>query len=106
MFIATSEQLPEWSSDDAALLKSFFESSTGKKTLEILSYSAPSLMDGSDVNATLVRSGRVGGYGEAITNLLALRNSRPPETTGAPETYPSLDDDSQWPTEPSQPTNP
>ena len=90
------ERAPEWSSDDAAQLNGFLASSTGDKLIELLCYLAPVLLDGGDVNKTLVACGEVKGYTEAVSTLCSLRNSRPVEATGEFDTYPNLDDDSKW----------
>lgn len=96
MFIPTSHEPPEWTSDDALTLKGFLESSTGIKLAITLAHLAPSLLDGGDVNKTLVANGEVKGYTEAVENLFALQNSRPKEMEPKSENYPSLDDDSKW----------
>lgn len=92
MFVSN---LPEWTSDDASSLKSFLESPTGQRAVQTLAYLAPALLDGADVNRTLVASGEVKGYSEAIQNLFALQSTRPVEPSVAQQ-YPSLDDESQW----------
>jgi len=96
MFLNIPDSSPEWSSDDAATLRAFVEGPTGAKLLILLGMGAPSLMDGSHVNKTLVRSGEVAGYTAALSNLLALQTSRPVESTGAAEAYPDLDNDRLW----------
>lgn len=104
MFISANEKLPEWSSDDAAVLRDFIASSTGQKLLVLLASMSPSLLDGSDVNKTLVASGEVKGYTLAISNIHDLRTTRPEEASGQSDNYPSLDDDSKW--DSSSPTQP
>lgn len=108
MIIPTSETLPEWSSSDAAILSAFIASDTGQKLLTLLSDAAPSLLDGTNMNQTLVASGEVKGYTLAVGTLLSLRHTRPAEATGAPPNYPSLDDDSAWEdvSNTTQPTTP
>jgi hypothetical protein len=105
MFIPTNRELPEWTSDDALSLKSFLESSTGVKLAQTLSFLAPTLLDGEHKNKTLVASGTVKGYTDAIENLFALQTSRPKEAEPKSDNYPSLDDDSKW-TEQNEPPTP
>ena len=84
-----------WESDDAKRLADFLESSTGQRALEIVAGMAPPLLDGSDVNKTLVASGAVKGYGEALRNLFSLLVVQPPQPK-IRDAYPSLDDEAQW----------
>lgn len=104
MLIPTSGDAPEWISENASELKSFIASDTGQKLLELLSYNAPNLLDGGDVNKTLVASGKLDGFMSAVDFILGLRTHRPPEATPKADAYPSLDDDSKWPTEAPEPT--
>lgn len=86
---------PEWDSNDAKALKDFFASDIGRKVLTFLSDAMPLLLDGGDVNKTLVRSGEVKGFSLAVDTLLSLTTHKPsplPKT----QTYPDLDDDSAW----------
>lgn len=96
MFIPTNRELPEWTSDDALTLKSFLESSTGIKLAQTLAFQAPSLLDGEHKNKTLVASGAVKGYTDAVENLFALQTSRPKEAEPKSDNYPSIDDESKW----------
>lgn len=89
-------QAPKWDSADAAALRQLLQSDLFQKALFLISqYDAPVLLDGTDVNKTLVASGRVQGFSEAISALFRLTMEQPPETV-LPEAYPSLDDDSKW----------
>src|SRR5574342_839215 len=86
----------EWDSVQAEHLRTFLHSDTGQLALAWLSYFAPQLLDGSDVNKTLVANGEVKGYTAAISTLLALaRSGAAPTSTEAPEEFPDLDDDKQ-----------
>jgi hypothetical protein len=96
MFIPTNRELPEWNSDDALTLKGFLESSTGIKLAQTLAFLAPTLLDGEHKNKTLVASGVVKGYTEAVETLFSLQNSRPKEMEPKTDNYPSIDDDSKW----------
>lgn len=105
MIIPTNREPPEWTSDDALILKAFLESSSGAKLAQTLAFLAPPLLDGEHKNKTLVASGVVKGYAEAVETLFSLQTSRPAETEPKSETYPSLDDDSKWTdTDPTNPT--
>lgn len=89
---------PEWEQDDAKRLKDFFTSQTGERVLAWLRYWSPVLLDGKDVNMTLVASGEVKGFGFSIECLYSLMRENPvPENhlSQTPE-YPDLEDDNQW----------
>jgi len=89
---------PHWDSDDARALRIFLESPVGIRTLAWLKYWRPELLDGEHKNKTLVRSGQVKGYDEAVENMHSLTKENPvPDDglTSSPE-YPSLDDDTKW----------
>lgn len=92
--IPTKENIT-WESDDAKRLSDFLESSTGRRAVEILAAMAPSLLDGRDVNMTLVASGSVKGYGEALRNLFSLTTVQPPQPQ-TPDTHPDLDNEDLW----------
>lgn len=94
MNLPTKSEIP-WESSDAAALKQFFESKSGQRALMHLSDLIPSLLDGSDVNKTLVTSGEVKGWNNALRALLNLTIEQPAPVK-VPEAYPSLDDESQW----------
>lgn len=100
MNLPTKIETP-WESADAAALREFLESKTGQRALIHVSSQIPSLMDGSDVNQTLVRSGVVKGWGDSLQALLALTIEQPIETR-ATEAYPPLDLESAWKDEPTQ----
>lgn len=96
MLIPTNHEPPEWTSDDALTLKGFLETSSGVKLAQILAFLAPTLLDGEHKNKTLVASGVVKGYTEALENLFSLQTSRPKEAEPKTDNYPSIDDDSKW----------
>lgn len=103
MLIPTNRELPEWNSDDALTLKGFLGTSSGVKLTQILAFLAPSLLDGEHKNKTLVASGVVKGYTEAMENLFSLQTSRPKEAEPKSDSYPSLDDESKWVEQPEPP---
>ena len=85
----------EWDSNNARDLKLFLESETGRLAVQWLFHLGPSLLDGADVNKTLVASGEVKGYASAIQTLLGLQIEQP-KSAPQPTNYPSLDDDQAW----------
>src|SRR5690349_6384918 len=94
----------DWTSVDAKALRDFLATDTGRRALMYVADVRPPLMDGSDVNKTLVRNGEVKGFDIAITTLVELTTRRPDPTESRPELYPNLDDDSKW--QDSQKLNP
>lgn len=93
--IFSSLEPDNWDSINAGELRNFLESNTGILTLRWLIHQSPDLLDGSDVNKSLVASGQVKGYDAAINNLFSLTKVQPAEVTLA-EAYPAIDDDSKW----------
>lgn len=93
---------PLWEVDDALALRNFLSSSTGLRAMAWLRFWAPPLLDGEHKNKTLVASGQVKGYNEAIDFLRSLTEENPtheePKTTSE---YPDLDDDKKWTAEQS-----
>jgi hypothetical protein len=94
MNLPTKLETP-WESADATALRLFLESRSGQRALTHLAEQIPPLLDGSDVNKTLVASGTVKGWNGAIHALLSLTIEQP-AAVKAPEAYPSLDDESAW----------
>lgn len=92
-----------WESTDAQKLREFLESPTGQKVLRHLTDTTPDLMDGENVNKTLVRNGEVKGANAIFTALVQLTIEQPPQEKPV-ETYPSIDDESQWDGENPKPT--
>src|SRR5689334_9721704 len=93
-----------WNSEDQAILRQFLETRTGQKLLPAIAQSAPTLLDGKDVNQTLVRNGELRGFQFALqaTRLLAYPPPSAPKETPA---YPPLEDDSAWEGEKLNPPN-
>lgn len=88
-----------WGEEDVALLRQFFESQTGRSFVAALSDAVPVLLDGGDVNKTLVRSGEVKGWGEALRHAMTLAYPPQPQPAANPErrsAYPPLDLDEAW----------
>ncbi len=95
MLITQSSLVLDWSSEDAKRLRDFLESETGKKVLAHTGDACPALMDGGDVNKTLVRNGEVKGFQLALSTLTNLTTEKPADLE-TPSNYPSLDDDRAW----------
>ena len=93
---------PRWAFDDAELLKSFLDTPTGKLFLTHLAWLRPSIPPAHDKVTNPVASAyELRGYEGALFNLLSLREATP--NTDAPITanYPDPEDDSLWPTSPT-----
>lgn len=89
----------EWTSEDAARLKDFLNSPTGARVLQVLALGSPELLDGTHKNKTLVASGALAGYQEAVNTIFRLTYENPNEPVvpnTVSENYKSLDDDSAW----------
>lgn len=97
-----SKEVPEWTSKEAKDLRDFLNSETGVKMLTLCALEAPSLLDGAHMNKTFVRSGEHKGFENALTFIVGLTHTEP-ATKSVPETYPPLDDDSQWEDRPENP---
>lgn len=101
----SSSQPADWDSAHAETLRTFLASETGQLALAWLSYFVPALLDGSDVNKTLVASGEVKGYTTAVSNFLALTREPPQDSPKTQEEYPDLDDEKKWdPTQNQRPS--
>lgn len=95
MIIAPTNTPKDWSSENSRTLRNFLATETGTRLMEWLAYYAPELLDGSDVNKTLVASGVYKGYHKAVSQIISLVTEQPKEAE-APEMYPSLDNDGAW----------
>lgn len=98
IYLPTTKR-PTWDSTDAGVLQSFLESPVGQKVLIILHDRIPALFDGSDVNMTLVQSGRVAGAQLIFDSLVSLIVEVPVELLPPPkqeETYPDIDNEAAW----------
>jgi hypothetical protein len=88
-------QLP-WSSEDEAKWNNFLLSETGRRLIPKIAESAPVLLDGADVNKTLVRNGELRGFQESLRAMFALSHSVPLASADTRTEYPALDDDKAW----------
>lgn len=86
---------PDWTGDDAKVLRTFLETDSAKKAFSIISDLCPPLLDGADVNKALTRAGEVKGWQAALVALVDLVSHKP-ETEDAPTNYPDPDDESKW----------
>lgn len=89
--------IPVWDSNDASILREFLTSDTFKKALRLVLEDRPELLDGGDVNRTLVRNGEAKGFDAAITAIFRLTFEQPKAQTPS-QNYPDVDDESAWPT--------
>lgn len=88
---------PEFTSDHRKQLQDFLESDAGQVALAWIVHNAPQLLDGGDVNKTLVASGEVKGYHKALSELISLTYEKPGKSSDtASEAFPDLEDDSKW----------
>lgn len=90
----TNENLP-WDAEDAAILSGFLQTVTGRRLIPKWLETAPVLLDGADVNKTLVRNGEFRGFAESVRNFLSLQTVVP-ETKPDPTAYPPLESDAAW----------
>jgi hypothetical protein len=99
MIILPTTKPLTWDSTDAGTLQSFLESPVGQKVLTILHGKIPGLLDGSDVNTALVRSGEVKGAQGIFDSLVSLIVEVPVELQPPPkqeEAYPDLENEAAW----------
>lgn len=87
-------ELP-WDPEDTAIFAGFLNSVTGRRLIPKILEAAPTLLDGGDVNKTLVRNGEFRGFSEAVRTLLSLQTSTPKQKPD-PSAYPSPEDDVAW----------
>jgi hypothetical protein len=85
-----------WTSDDEANWATFLTTKTGSRLIPKLAERAPALLDGADVNMTLVRNGEFRGFQLSMSALLDLSHSQPVPQDTIATTYPDLTDDSKW----------
>lgn len=91
----TNAQLA-WSTDDEGRWDSFLQTETGKRLIPKLAESAPILLDGTDINKTLVRNGELRGFQLALRTLLDMTHAAPSEPQSISNFYPLPEDDRQW----------
>lgn len=89
---------PNWSKDNAALLRQFLDGGTGQLFLATLAAQRPALSSHETLESVALRSKLVSGYEAALANILSL--AEPPKDELAvkeeSEAYPDLDDDKKW----------
>lgn len=86
----------DWTSTEAAEWKAFLRTKTGEKLLHGLASEEPELLDGKDVNCTLVRSGETKHHKRVVAFLLSLANEPVEVRQEFTSNYPDLEDDSKW----------
>jgi hypothetical protein len=88
-------KIADLTGEDLLALRAFLDSPAGTRFFPQLLDGVPSLLDGADVNKSLVRMGEVRGWQEALKRIISL--AYPPEPLKPePVMYPSLVDDSAW----------
>lgn len=87
----------DWLATDEQALAAFLDTPTGQRFIPKLLEQAPALLEQGEMNAILIRSGKVLGYSEIARTILALAHPAP-KTTGLSinDTHPPLEDDSKW----------
>jgi len=104
ILLPTGEGEVEWTSIEAKQLRDFLFSDTGKKMLTLCETQTPTLLDGTDVNRTLVSSGERKGFDLLLEFIFSLTVESPKEVQPI-SSYPDLDSDAEWAeTETSKPT--
>ena len=86
----------DWDSTNRKMLEEFLQTPTGQRLISVLAHYSPAFGDGSDPNKTLVASGRVEGYADAVGWLVRLTKEHPTEKAPSKTEYPDLDDDKAW----------
>lgn len=86
-----------WTSTDAKAWREFLQNPTGQRLLAGIALEEPELLDGADVNKTLVRSGEVRHQKRLVSFFLQLTGGAIESAPAAePPAYPDLEDDSHW----------
>ncbi len=86
----------EWTSVEAKHLRDFLQSETGQKLLALCDIQTPALLDGTDVNKTLVSSGERKGFESLMEYILGLIIAQPASAPPVSQEYPDLNDDTKW----------
>jgi hypothetical protein len=90
----TTDEL-DWNSEDVDLWRAFLATRTGSRLLPKLVESAPALLAEGEINAILIRNGKVLGFQESVRSLLALAVIQPGMPV-AESAYPPLEQDDAW----------
>ena len=86
----------EWTTTDEERLAAFLDTPTGKRLIPALIKEAPELLEGGEINAILIRSGKVLAFQKMVETLIFLAHSpRQVQQTEA-KNYPALEDDAAW----------
>jgi hypothetical protein len=96
-FIA--QEPPEFNSDHCKILRDFLNSETGQIAIAWVVHNRPALLDGGDVNKTLVSCGEVKGFDRFLSELISLTYEKPVKTEPENAAFPDLDNDAAWPKE-------
>lgn len=90
-----------WSSDDAAALRAFLASPSGKRLVEALVFYRPSFEASSaSMESSFARARDIAGYERCVENLVGLTNpitkSEPTASELQERNYPPPEDDRYW----------
>jgi hypothetical protein len=91
----STDQLP-WHPEDEEAWQKFLATQHGSRLIPKLLESAPELLDGEDVNKTLVRNGELRGWQAAVRTLITLSHAQPRLPDQTQNNYPAPEDDRQW----------
>jgi hypothetical protein len=86
----------DWTPNDEEQLARFLETPTGKRLVPKLSEGLPSLLEGGEINAILIRSGQVLAWNKMIESLFLLAHPAPSVNRTVSEEYPALENDKAW----------
>lgn len=95
--MSTSREPAKWNNDAAALLNQFLHTKTGRLFLLQLDYLRPGLSVSNATEPVALQAKYVGGYEDAVSNVIALSQPVQEDGTRILSDYPDLEDDSLWP---------
>lgn len=101
MLTETKRKELNWTSSDARALKEYLDKDTGRKFLAVLASELPQLLGKGETNEVLIRSGEARQHIYLTGLVLDLRGDTfvdddLAKTSVPADSYPSLEDDSQW----------
>lgn len=88
-------QSPDWDSLDAAALRTFLASPSGRRFIFRLRNDRPSITPLTPGACPLTQAGIASGYEMCVNSIFTYLTEEAPNSPAA--MYPELDDDSQWP---------
>lgn len=98
-------QSPDWDSNDAAALRAFLSSPSGKRFLFRLRNDRPAIVSFVASDCQLRQAGLAAGFEMCVNSILEYLTV--PVTASPANMYPDLDDDTAWPADaaPAAPAN-